>query len=131
MSMNKQAREETARSFMGVIIFCGLFGLATQFFQGLDSMALFAGVPLLFGLVATSRIFDEREQQILNQAFGIAFQWTAVALFVYFAVYESMKWLNIGSSLIQFINLHWIGLVFSLMMLLFGVAGRRIFMEHS
>jgi hypothetical protein len=128
--MRKQAREDTFKSFMGLIIFCGLFGLGAQFLQGMGSMALFAGVPALGGLVATSRIFDEREQQLLNQAFGLAFQWTGVALFVFFAVYEGLKWLNTGGRLIQFMDLHWIGLVFSLMMLLLGVAGRQVFKEH-
>jgi hypothetical protein len=115
---------------MALLVFSGLFGLATQFFQGLESMALFAGVAALGGLVATSSVFDEREQQLLNQSFATAFQWTGIVLFVFFALYENLKWLRIGDDLIQFTNLHWIGLVFSLMLLLLGAAGTRVFKEQ-
>ncbi|MDT8306642.1 MAG: hypothetical protein RRC07_11965 [Anaerolineae bacterium] len=112
---------------MWLLVFAGVFGLATQFFPGLESMALLAGIPLLGSLVATSQIFDEREERLLNQAFSTAFQWVSFALFVFFALYESLSWLNAGDNLIQFVQLHWIGLVFSVMILFLGVAGLPLF----
>lgn len=131
MKMKRKAREDTFPSMMWLILFSGLFGLATQFFQGLESMALFAGFPSLAGLLATSRIFDEREQQLLNQAFAIAFQWMGFTLFLFFTLYEVLKWLNVGEGFLQFTNLHWIGLVFSLMLLFLGAAGRQVLREDK
>lgn len=130
MGMKTQAREGTARMFMGLSLFSGLFGLAIQFFQGMESLALFVGIPTLGALLATGKIFDERERQLLNQSFATAFQWTGITLFAFFALYESLKWLGIGGRLIQFTNLHWIGLVFSLMLLLLGAAGMQVFQEQ-
>jgi hypothetical protein len=127
MMMKQEAREGTARSFMWLLIFAGLFGLATQFFTGLESMALFAGIPALATLVTTSKIFDEREQKLLDLAYSTAFQWLGILLFFFFAAYELLKALDLGRSLIQFANLHWIGLVFSLMLLLLGLAGLPLF----
>jgi hypothetical protein len=127
MTMKRQAREGTARSFMWLLVFAGVFGLATQFFPGVETMALLAGIPLLASLVTTSQIFDEREERLLNQAFSTAFQWTSFALFVFFALYESLIWLNVGDSLIRFVQLHWIGLIFSVMILFLGVAGLPLF----
>jgi hypothetical protein len=127
MLMKREAREGTARSFMWLLVFAGLFGLATQFFPGLASLALFAGVPALAALATTSKVLDERERQLLDQAYSTAFQWMGILLFVFFAAYELLQALNLGRGLIQFANLHWIGLVFSLMLLLLGLAGLPLF----
>lgn len=131
MTTKQRNRGWIARAMIVIVLSAGLFGIAVQFFGDLKDIAIFLGIAVFGSLVASSNNFDEREQQLLSQAYSMAFQWLFFALLAAYAFLEVAKWLNAANSMTVFLNTHWLGLTVSLICLLLGVAGLRLFKEEE
>lgn len=127
MITKRRSREWMARSMMAIVLLAGLLGVAVQFLGDLSFMAVFVGIGVFGGLVATSSTFDEGERQLLSQTYSTAVQWLFFALLVAYAFLEVSQWLNAASSIAAFLNAHWPGLTVSMICVLLGVAGLRLF----
>lgn len=120
-----------SKSMMFLVLWAGLFGIAVQFNESIQNLAIWIGLIEFFSIAVTSRkYFDEREQQLLNQSFSFAFQCLATVLLVIFGFLQVSEKLNIATRANSFINLHWIGLTVSIMALFLGLAGLRLFREN-
>ena len=84
---------------------------------------------MILAVDRSGRKFDEREEQLLFQAYSTTFQWSLLALMILYSFSEFSKWLGVLPSLTLFLNAHWIGLIFSGMCLLLGIAGFQSFKE--
>lgn len=129
MTTKQRDREWIARGMIVLVLFAGLFGVAVQFFGDLKDMAIFIGIGVFGGLVASSKDFDERELQLLSQAYSMAFQWLFFAVLVAYAFLTVSQWLKAADGIAVFLNTHWLGLTVSLICILLGVAGLRVFEE--
>lgn len=131
MSAHKRLPEsQNAHLLMLLLIIAGVFGLLVQaLMPDAEMLAFMTGLAAVGGLVGASRQFDEREQQLLSQAFSAAFQWSLFALLVVSAFYSVLAWLHFTSGLAVFMSEHWTGLMVSAMCLLLGIAGYRTFRE--
>jgi hypothetical protein len=108
-----------------------LFGVAVQFNESVKNLAIWIGLVEFFSLtVASRKYYDEREQQLLHQSFSSAFQWLAIVLLITFGFLQVSERLNVASYITSFINSHWIGLTVSIMALLLGLIGLRLFREY-
>ncbi len=117
-----------AKSMASLVLFAGVLGIAFQFLGDLGDLAILILAPAaLGGLVASSNKFDEREQQLLSQAFSKAFGWLLFVLLVAYAFLEVSEWLRLADSAVVFLNARWPGFTVSLMCLLLGVAGLSVF----
>ncbi len=124
------AERHLSKSMMFLVLWAGLFGIAVQFNDSVKDLAIGIGLVEFICLVITSRkYYDEREQQLLSQSFSLAFQWLAVALLAAYGFLQISERLGIASSAASFLNTHWIGLTVSLMGLLLGIAGLRLFRD--
>ena len=130
MTTKQRNQEWVARAMIVIVLFAGLFGMTVQFFGDLKDIAILVGIAVFGGLVASSNNFDEREQQLLSQTYSMAFQWLFFALLVAYAFLEVCEWLNAANSITVFLNTHWLGLTVSLICLLLGMAGLRLFKEE-
>ncbi|MCB9456620.1 MAG: hypothetical protein H6671_11595 [Anaerolineaceae bacterium] len=121
----------TPKSLMSLLVFTGLFGFVIQLLPGFDSGGIL--LLLLGGVVgivdSNSRRFDEREEQLLSQAYGTTFQWSLLVLMIVYAFSELSSWLGLLSPIRLFLDAHWLGLSFSTICLLLGIAGFRRFQE--
>lgn len=122
----------TPKSLMILLVFTGLFGFVLQLLPGFDGggtvlLILLSAVVILVD--GSSRRFDEREEQLLSEAYGTTFQWVLFALVIVYAFSEISSWLGIFSPVRLFLNDHWLGISFSSMCLLLGIAGLRHFQE--
>lgn len=124
------SEKHLSKSMMIFVLWAGLFGIAVQFNESVKDLAIWIGLVEFFSLIITSRkYYDEREQQLLSQSFSLAFQWLAIALLVAFGFLQVSERLNIANNITSFINTHWIGLTVSVMALLLGFTGLRLFRE--
>jgi hypothetical protein len=125
------AEKHLSKSMMIFVLWAGLFGVAVQFNESVKNLAIWIGLVELFSLtVASRKYYDEREQQLLNQSFSSAFQWLAIVLLITFGFLQFSERLNVASNITSFINSHWIGLTVSIMALLLGLIGLRLFREY-
>jgi len=116
---------------MILVLWAGLFGIAVQFNESVQNLAIWIGIVEFFSLAVTSRkYYDEREQQLLYQSFSLAFQWLAIALLVTFGFLQVSERLNVANHVASFINSHWIGLTVSIMALLLGLIGLRTLRKY-
>jgi uncharacterized Tic20 family protein len=125
------AEKHLSKSMMIFVLWAGLFGIAVQFNDSVKNLVIWIGLVEFFSLAVTSRkYYDEREQQLLNQSFSLAFQWLAIVLLITFGFFQISERLNVVSNMTSFINSHWIGLTVSIMALLLGITGLRLFREY-
>lgn len=125
------AEKHLSKSMMIFVLWAGLLGIAVQFNESVKNLAIWIGLVEFFGLAVTSRkYFDEREQQLLYQGFSLAFQWLAIALLITFGFLQVSERLNVADNITFFINSHWIGLTVSIMAVLLGLTGLRLFQEN-
>jgi hypothetical protein len=131
MTARKQQTEsQRPRLLMGLLVFAGLFGMLIQFIMADSEMLAFMiAAAAVGGLVGAGRQFDERQQQLLSQAFSAAFQWLLLVLLAVSAFYAGLAALHISSGLASFISAHWTGLTVSGMSLLLGIAGYFVFRD--
>jgi len=119
-----------SKSMMILVLWAGLFGIAVQFIESVKDLAIFAGMVEFFSLVVTSRKFDEREQQLLNQSYSLTFQWLIIILLVTYGFLQVSERLNIANNIASFINTHWVGMIVSVICVLLGITGLRFFREE-
>lgn len=125
---NQQSRNQRPRLLMGLLVFAGLFGLVVQaLMPDGEMLAFMTGLAGVGGLVAAGQKCDEREQQLISQAFSSAFQWLLIVLLFISAFYATLTALNLSSELALFLNEHWTGFMVSVMCLLLGIAGYATF----
>ena len=116
-------------SLMVLVLWAGIVGLAFQLNESIKDLAIFTGLVTFFSLVISSRKFDEREQQLLSQAYSITFQWLAVILLVAYIFLQVSDRTNIAGGIALFLNTHWIGITVSIICMLLGGAGIMLFKE--
>jgi len=116
-------------SFMVMVLWAGIVGIAFQFNESVKDLAIFTGMVTFFSLGITSRKFDEREQQLLSQAYSITFQWLAVVLLIVYGFLQLSDRLTFAGGIAAFINSHWIGMTVSIICCLLGGVGVRLFRE--
>jgi hypothetical protein len=132
---NKMAKQplfvekHLSRSMMIIVLWAGLFGVAVQFFESVKDLAVWIGLFEFFCLVIASRRYDEREQQLLSQSYSLTFQWLAVILLAAYGFLQIAERFNLASAIASFLNTHWIGMTVSMMGVLLGVTGVRLFRE--
>jgi hypothetical protein len=120
-----------SKSMMIIVLWAGLFGIATQFNESVKNLAIWIGLVEFLTLSFTSRrYYDEREQQLLYQSFSSAFQWLAIALLITFGFIQVSERWNLATNVASFINFHWIGLTVSMMAVFLGLIGLRLFREN-
>ncbi len=118
-----------SRSLMILVLWAGVVGIAFQLNESVKDLAIFTGMVTFFSLTISSRKFDEREQQLLSQAYSITFQWLAVILLACYAFLQISAQANFGAGIALFLNTHWIGIVVSVICTILGGAGIVLFKE--
>ena len=116
-------------SLMVLVLWAGIVGLAFQLNESIKDLAVFTGLVTFFSLVISSRRFDEREQQLLSQAYSITFQWLGVILLVVYIFLQVSERTNIAGGMALFLNTHWIGITVSIICTILGGAGIMLFKE--
>ena len=116
-------------SFMVMVLWAGIVGIAFQFNESVKDLAIFTGMVTFFSLGITSRKFDEREQQLLSQAYSITFQWLAVILLVAYVFLQISARTSFASGFALFVNTHWMGIIVSVICAILGGAGIVLFKE--
>ena len=116
-------------SLMVLVLWAGIVGLAFQLNESIKDLAIFTGLVTFFSLVISSRRFDEREQQLLSQAYSITFQWLGVILLVVYIFLQVSERTNIAGGMALFLNTHWIGITVSIICTILGGAGIMLFKE--
>lgn len=119
-----------SRSMMIFVLWAGLFGIAVQFNESVKHLAIWTGLVEFFCLIVTSRKFDEREQQLLSQSYSLTFQWLAIVLLGMYGFLQVSERLNIANNIAAFLNAHWIGITVSVIGILLGATGLRLFREE-
>ena len=112
-----------------LVLWAGIVGLAFQLNESIKDLAVFTGLVTFFSLVISSRRFDEREQQLLSQAYSITFQWLGVILLVVYIFLQVSERTNIAGGMALFLNTHWIGITVSIICTILGGAGIMLFKE--
>ena len=115
---------------MVIVLWAGLFGVVVQFNDSVKNLAIWIGLFEFCCLVITSRKYDEREQQLLSQSYGLTFQWLAVVLLLVYGFLQISEGLNIAGNVASFLNSHWIGMTVSVMGVLLGASGLYMFREE-
>ena len=118
-----------SRSIMIMVLWTGVVGFAFQFNESVKDLAIFTGMVTFFSLVISSRKFDEREQQLLSQAYSITFQWLAAILLVIYVFLQISARANFASGIALFLNTHWIGITVSVICAILGGSGIMLFKE--
>ena len=118
-----------SRSLMILVLWAGVVGIAFQLVESVKDLAIFTGMATFFSLTISSRKFDEREQQLLSQAYSITFQWLAVILLVIYAFLQISARASFAGDVALFLNTHWIGIVVSVICTILGGAGIVLFKE--
>jgi hypothetical protein len=118
-------------SLMILVLWAGIVGIAFQLNESVKDLAIFTGMVTFFSLGISSRKFDEREQQLLSQAYSITFQWLAVVLLVIYAFLQISALTNFASGIALFLNTHWMGITVSVVCAILGAAGIRLFKEDK
>ena len=113
----------------GLSTFSGLFGICMQFFGDLGDYTVLLILPGSFALLDT-RTLDEREHQLLYQAYGMTFTGFFFALMIAYSIIEWFRYLGVAQGVVDFLNTHWLGLTWSLISLLLGTAGLRVFRKE-
>jgi len=112
------------------MLWAGIFGIGVQFNESVKDMALWIGVvEIICLMIINQKYFDEREQQLLTLAYSHAFQYFAIILLVTFALMRILLFSQTGDGVIDFINAHWMGLTISVMAVLLGGVGLKLFSE--
>ena len=124
------AEKHLSRSMMIFVLWAGLFGIAVQFNESVKDLAIWMGLVEFFCLIVTSRKFDEREQQLLAQSHSLTFQWLAIVLLGFYGFLQVSERLNIANNVASFLNTHWIGITVSVIGILLGGTGVRLFGEE-
>jgi hypothetical protein len=118
-----------SRSLMIMVLWAGIVGLAFQLNESIKDLAIFTSMVTFFSLTISSRKFDEREQQLLSQAYSITFQWLAVILLVVYVFLQISARANFAGDIALFLNSHWIGITVSIICTILGVTGIMLFRE--
>ena len=130
MTPTRRNRESgEPRIMAGLSAFAGAFGICMQFFGDMKDLSWFMALTGGLGLLNVRTGLDEREHQLLYQAYGMTFMGLFFALLIATALMGSLEYLNIAQGVIDFLNTRWVGLTMSLMSLLLGVTGLRVFRE--
>ena len=119
-----------SKSMMIIALWAGLLGIALQFNNLVQDNAIWIGLVVFGGLAVSGRRFDERERQLLSQAYSLTLQWLAIALLGAYAFLQASEWLNIAGNIASFLNSHWIGITVSVICVFLGSAGLRLFREE-
>jgi hypothetical protein len=120
-----------SRSIMIMVLWAGIVGIAFQLNESVKDLAIFTGMVTFFSLVISSRKFDERELQLLSQAYSITFQWLAVILLVIYIFLQISARANFAGGIALFLNAHWIGITVSVICAILGGAGILLFKEYK
>lgn len=111
------------------IAFAGFEAIVIQILMDMDFFAFVIVLGALTSVVESRSRMDEREAQLMDQAFSTAFQWSFAVLYIVFSFVVLLGWLPFLQMPIAFLNYHWLGITASLMCLLLGIAGTRIYEE--
>jgi hypothetical protein len=130
MSTNSvKNRQRAAPMMMWVTLFAGVLGLLVQLIPDGTMLTFLVGVSAIAGLAGSRKIFDERENQLLWQSYGTAFEYLFIVIYFTYAFVEFAGWLHFAGGLIIFVQGHWIGLTASTMCILLGFVGVRNFRD--
>jgi hypothetical protein len=111
------------------VLFAGLLGMVFQLMPDGDLLTFIVALSALTAILGIRIKLDERESQLLDRAFSMAFQWLFAALYVLFSVYVLLGWIPLLGDLRIFLEGHWLGLMASFMCVLLGIAGIRIYRD--
>lgn len=123
----------TPKPMVWLLIITGIFGFVIQLLPTFDSgpLLLLLFSAMILAVDASSRRFDEREEQLLFQAYSATFQRSLVVLVIVYGFSELSKWLGVLPNVLLFLNAHWLGLIFSGNCLLLGITGLQSFRDIS
>jgi hypothetical protein len=124
-------RKWTSRNMIMITLFAGIMGIIFQIIPDGDLLTFMVISANVGGLVASSKDFDERENQLLLQSFSSAFQWLFVVIYFAYTVTVLLQALHLGAGVIDILGGHWMGLTAAGMCILLGIAGLRNFQDEK
>ena len=122
-------RQRLAPMLLWITLAAGVFGLVVQLIPDGTMLTFMVGVAAIGGLAGSRKIFDERENQLLWQSYGTAFEYLFIVIYFVYAFIIFAGWLHFAGDLVGFIQSHWIGLIASAMCILLGFVGIRNFRD--
>lgn len=114
-----------------LMLIAGLMGIGFLILPDMEWLAFVVCLAVIGSLAASSQSFDERENQLLWKSYALAFQWSLIAVFFAYVIVMLLSWLSLAGALRQFFDTHWLALMISLMCILLGLAGVRVFRDEE
>jgi hypothetical protein len=125
------ARKWTSRNMIMITLLAGIMGVIFQIMPDGDLLTFMIISANVAGLVASSKDFDERENQLLWQSYSSAFQGLFLLIYGVFTFKVLLQALHLGGVIIDFLGGHWLGLTAAGMCILLGIAGLRNFRDEK
>jgi len=111
------------------VLFAGLLGMVLQLMPDGDLLTFIVVLSALTAILGIRIKLDERESLLLDRAYSMAFQWLFVTLYALFTVFVLLGWVPLLENFKFFLETHWLGIMASLMCVLLGIAGMRVYRD--